>query len=78
MPVPLRKKELFFNVRKKVPIATKLGVGLKALVAGPLRKELLFSGLPLLHTFLIMRGEGLSSLSNEPLMREYYRSHKKT
>ena len=38
MGVPLRKKELF-NVRKKVPMATKpRGGGLKALVAGPLRK----------------------------------------
>ena len=37
--MPLRKKTTFFNVRKKVPKATKLG--LKALVAGPLRKELL-------------------------------------
>ena len=46
--VPLRKKDFFFNVRKKVPMATKPmgGGGLKALVAGPLRKEL-FLRLPL-------------------------------
>ena len=44
MGVPLRKKELLFNARKKVPKATKpRGVGLKALVAGPLRKELFFA-----------------------------------
>ena len=44
--MPLRKKELFFNVRKKVPMATKPGGGAKALVAGPQRKEL-FCGFPL-------------------------------
>ena len=33
-------KKTFFNVRKKVPIATKpRGGGLKALMAGPLRKN---------------------------------------
>ena len=38
--MPLRKKELFFfNVRKKVPIATKPRAG--GLVADPLRKGLL-------------------------------------
>ena len=40
------KKELFYNVRTKVPMATRPmggGEGLKALVAGPLRKELFFA-----------------------------------
>ena len=43
--MPLRKKKLFFYVRKKVPMATKPrgGGSLKALVAGPLRKELFFA-----------------------------------
>ena len=37
--LPLRKKELFY-VRKTVPMVTKPGGrGLKALVAGPLRKD---------------------------------------
>ena len=39
------KKKTFFNVRKKVPLATKPKGegGLKALVAGPLRKEPFFA-----------------------------------
>ena len=43
MGVPLRKKRTFkfFNVRKKVPMATKLRGGAKGLsAAGPLIKEL--------------------------------------
>ena len=37
-----KEKKLFFSVRKKVPLATKprVGGGLKALMARPLRKEL--------------------------------------
>ena len=44
-----KEKITFFNVRKKVPMATKPrgGGGLKALVAGPLRKEPSFLRLPL-------------------------------
>ena len=39
-----KEKITFFNIRKKVPMATKPGGGgLKALVAGPLRKELFFA-----------------------------------
>ena len=34
-----KEKGTFFNVRKKVPVATKPSGGLKALVAGLLRKE---------------------------------------
>ena len=41
--MPLGEKN-FFNVRKKVPVATKAeGGGLKALMAAPLRKELFFA-----------------------------------
>ena len=44
--MPLRKKN-FCNVREKVSMATKPGgEGLKALVAGPLRKELNFAASP--------------------------------
>ena len=44
--MPLRKNERFFNVRKKVAMAAKPGVGVKVLVFGLLRKELFFCGFP--------------------------------
>ena len=38
------KRTFFFNVREKVPLAAKpRGGGLKALMAGPLRKEFFFA-----------------------------------
>ena len=45
-------KKTFFIVRKKVPMATKPtgGGGLKALLAGPLRKELSFFAASLYHS----------------------------
>ena len=47
--MPLRKKEPFL-MKRKVLISTKpRGGGLKALVAGPLRKELFFCGFPKLQ-----------------------------
>ena len=59
MGVLLRKKEIFFNARKKVPMATKPRGGggeLKASVAGPLRKELFLRLPPIrLDKFLILR-----------------------
>ena len=42
--MPLRKKKLFFNVRKKVPMATKprRGGGAKGLSGLSTKKEILF------------------------------------
>ena len=48
-----KEKRLFFNVKKKVPMATKpRGGGLKAIVAGPLKKTLFAASLKMCCFFL--------------------------
>ena len=71
--VPLRKKELFFNVRKKVHMVTKPREGgLKALVSGPLRKDF-FCGFRTGCTFRvkmlvkISRGDKCYKVKNETI-----------
>ena len=47
--MPLRKKELFFNVRKKVPTATNTrGEGAKGLIGRATKKRAFFGAVPLI------------------------------